>query len=95
MVYVDDMRMSAKVGSLNRRWSHLSADTLEELHEFAQKLGLKKEWYQASKRLEACHYDVTDFMREKALNMGAIGETMEEGSWRRKAIREKSREATL
>lgn len=71
-VYIDDMRMQADVPNagrvLSRRWSHLTADTDEELHEFAQRLGLRRSWFQGD------HYDVTDFMRNRALAMGAIPE---------------------
>lgn len=38
-VYVDDMRRAAAVGGLNGRWSHLMADTSEELFAFAATIG--------------------------------------------------------
>lgn len=31
-VYVDDFRVPARVGRINARWSHLTADTQAELH---------------------------------------------------------------
>lgn len=34
-VYVDDFLIPARLGCLNARWSHLFADTEEELHAFA------------------------------------------------------------
>ena len=49
MVYVDDMRMYAQVGRLRALWSHLTADTTEELHAFAQRLGMKRAWFQPAK----------------------------------------------
>jgi hypothetical protein len=49
MVYVDDMRMHAQVGRLRARWSHLTADTTDELHTFAELLGLKRAWFQPAK----------------------------------------------
>ena len=88
MVYVDDFRIPARVGRLSARWSHLQADTEDELHAFAVKLGLKRSWYQVSRRPEACHYDVTDSMRDKAIALGAVAETMREGVLRRKRARE-------
>lgn len=36
---------------------HLVADSLKELHEFAQKMGLKREWFQDHPRHP--HYDIT------------------------------------
>ena len=41
-VYVDDSHISWR----GKHWSHLQADTAEELHAFAQKLGLKRAWFQ-------------------------------------------------
>ncbi|WP_375539284.1 DUF4031 domain-containing protein [Mycolicibacterium sp. CBMA 335] len=38
-VYVDDMRMPARVGRIEARWSHLIADTDVELHAFAASIG--------------------------------------------------------
>ena len=37
--------------------SHLVADTLQELHEFAEKVGLKRKWFQDHK--DHPHYDIT------------------------------------
>ncbi len=34
-VYVDNMRLSAQVGTISGRWSHLMADSDDELDEFA------------------------------------------------------------
>lgn len=74
-VYVDDMRVSATVGRITSRWSHLFSDTsIEELEEFASKLGLNPSWIQ---RGEFVHYDLTDNMRARALRLGA-----ENISWR-------------
>jgi hypothetical protein len=33
------------------RWCHLNADAEEELHAFAARLGLKRDWYQPGRRL--------------------------------------------
>lgn len=70
MVYVDDMRMSAQVGRLRARWSHLTADTKEELHAFAARLGLRRSWFQ-DKPNGLWHYDVTDSKRDQAIRLGA------------------------
>ncbi len=76
-VYVDDMRMSKRVGSLRARWSHLLADDREELHRFAAALGLDRRWFQArckaepEERCPHWHYDVTDSKRAKAIELGA------------------------
>lgn len=70
-VYVDDMRMPARVGRLNAKWSHLMADTDEELHAFAERLGLKRSWHQKP-GTPISHYDVTDSKRDEALRLGAV-----------------------
>lgn len=54
--------------------SHLYADTAEELHEFAARLGLKREWCSdhtqpGSKLL---HYDLNPSKRTRAVVLGAI-----------------------
>ncbi len=43
MVYVDDEMIPWR----GKLWCHLVADTLPELHAFAQKLGLRQAWFQA------------------------------------------------
>lgn len=70
-VYVDDMRMPARVGRLQAKWSHLMADTDEELHAFAAQLGLRRSWHQKP-GTAVSHYDVTDSKRDLALQLGAV-----------------------
>jgi len=45
------------------------ADTLDELHDFAARLGLRRSWFQSR---NYPHYDVTISVRQRALRMGAI-----------------------
>ena len=72
-VYVDDALIPAEVrnGPIrhNSRWSHLMADTLEELHAFARRLGMRPEWFQDHPRHP--HYDLTEGKRYRALHLGA------------------------
>lgn len=70
-VYVDNMKMRAKVGSLDARWSHLTADTKDELHAFARSIGLQRAWFQ-DKPNGHWHYDVTDGKRNQAIFKGAV-----------------------
>jgi hypothetical protein len=60
-VYVDD----AFIPWRGRRWSHLVADTPEELHEAAEQLGLRREW--AQDRGRTLHYDLPEEWRERAI----------------------------
>ena len=59
-----------------KRWkygyvSHLFCDpgNIEKLHEFAQKIGLKKEWFQNKPQFP--HYDLSPGMRTRAVKSGA------------------------
>lgn len=45
------------------------ADSIDELHQFAQQLGLKRNWFQPN---TIPHYDLTKNMRMKAVRYGAI-----------------------
>lgn len=56
-----------------REWNHLVADSLDELHAFADKLGLRRSWFQ-SKTLYP-HYDVTKSVRTRALAMVRTAQT--------------------
>ena len=74
VVYVDDYRQRAQVRRLTATWSHLLADTSEELVGFASRLGLQRRWIQKPGTVHE-HFDVTDGMRGRALRMGAVGIT--------------------
>lgn len=83
-VYVDD----CFVGSDWGRWTgggHLQADSLQDLHEFAAGIGLKRAWFQDHRLPERAHYDLTRGKRDLALERGAIAETATAGSARRRA----------
>lgn len=69
-VYVDDMRRGARVGKITARWSHLRADTDEELIAFAVRIGLRASWIQHPGTWRA-HFDVTDAKRKQAIEVGA------------------------
>jgi hypothetical protein len=76
-VYVDDARIRWR----GRRWSHLVADTAEELHEAARRLGLRREWAQEGGR--TLHYDLPDELRARAIELG-VAEPL---TWRELARR--------
>lgn len=65
------MRMRARVGRIEARWSHLMADTDEELHRFAAVIGLRRSWAQYPGTWKS-HYDVTDSKRAEAIAAGAV-----------------------
>lgn len=64
-VYIDDCRLAWK----GKQWCHMVADTVEELHHFAQLLGLRRDWFQD--RTMYPHYDITLNVKERALSLGA------------------------
>lgn len=70
-VYVDDAFIEAKVARFNSRWCHLTADSEQELVEFARGLGLKASYLQNSGR-PSFHFDVTEGKRKHAVAAGAI-----------------------
>lgn len=89
-VYVDDAFCSDDPDGWGK-WTgggHLQADTPEELHAFAGSLGLRRSWFQSKpNRPEHDHYDLTQSKRDEAILAGAIPESTEAGSERRRAIR--------
>lgn len=65
-VYVDDM--FASLGRM--KMCHMIADTSEELHEMAQKIGVARRWVQHP-GTPTEHYDVCKEKRERAVRLGA------------------------
>ncbi len=65
-VYVDD----AVTLWRGERWAHLMADTLDELHAFAGRLGIPRRAFQD--KTSGAHYDVTAALRGQAIQMGAV-----------------------
>ena len=64
-VYVD--KYEAAYGRM--KMSHMIADTLNELHEMAERLGLRR-WFQDKSSMP--HYDVCLSKRAEAVRFGAI-----------------------
>jgi hypothetical protein len=55
-----------------KQWCHMvSTDSLDELHAFAAKLGLKREWAQLRPKVSAAHYDLVPSKRAIAVRLGA------------------------
>lgn len=66
-VYVDDMR--AKFGRMIM--SHMLADSDEELHDMADKIGVARKWHQKEGTVKS-HYDIALSKRKLAIHFGAI-----------------------
>lgn len=70
---VDELRIWPIPGApkiFHKGSCHLTASTLEELHEFAARIGLRRAWFQHHRILS--HYDLTPARRKAALAAGAI-----------------------
>lgn len=90
-VYVDDMRLPLRLGSPHvGHWSHMWADTKEELEEMAEKIGLNPKWIQVSNS-GIIHYDVVEWRRRRAIEAGAIPLDHRAAALNRRALREKMR----
>lgn len=63
-VYVDPLFDSA-----GTRWCHMVADTLEELHAFAGRIGVGRRWFHKG------HYDLSPGERLSAIAAGALEST--------------------
>ena len=66
-VYVDDMR--APFGRMIM--CHMIADTDEELHAMAARIGLARRWHQAPPKASTSHYDIALTKRAEAVAAGA------------------------
>lgn len=72
-VYVDDMR-----ASLGRMiMCHMIADTDEELFAMAEKIGVKKKWWQKPPKHDS-HFDIALSKKGEALYHGAVSITWKE-----------------
>lgn len=66
MVYVDNTRHPYR----NMLMCHMIADTLDELHAMAAKIGIRKVWFQELSSFP--HYDICQAKRAIALKEGAV-----------------------
>lgn len=66
-VYVDEAIWKLH----GRKWCHLLADDIDELHRFARELGLHRTSYQGPPKTGKPHYDITSMERARAIAYGA------------------------
>ncbi len=71
-VYLDPMVDHGKrIGLAGPEWCHMIADTLDELHAMAERIGLRRAWFQPSS--SAPHYDIgSGGLRALAVRLGAV-----------------------
>lgn len=71
-VYVDELVVwPTRIRCFKAGSAHLTADTDEELHELAARIGLRRAWFQMSSS-GVPHYDLTPRKRAAAIAAGAI-----------------------
>lgn len=83
-IYVDDMR--APYGRMVM--CHMVADTLEELHEMADRIGVARRWFQGDASWP--HYDIALSKRKLAVEFGAVEVTRRELVGVVRGLREKA-----
>jgi len=66
--YVDDMRAPFR----HMVMCHLVADTLDELHAMADRIGVARRWYQGPPVTSWPHYDICQSKRALAVAAGAV-----------------------
>ena len=70
--YVDALQVWPNARGIFRAGScHLAADTLDELHEFAARLGMRRSWFQSGNGRHP-HYDLVKSRRDRAVALGAL-----------------------
>ena len=75
-VYVDDMR--APFGRMVM--CHMVADSDEELHAMAARIGVARKWWQSPATTSGSHYDIALSKRELAVAAGAIEITLRQAA---------------
>jgi len=67
-VYVDDMK--ARFGRMVM--CHMIADTDDELHAMAGRIGVARRWWQSPEKASSSHYDIALSKRAMAVAAGAV-----------------------
>lgn len=88
-VYVDNLVQVAPTGGWPWHAAcHLFADSIPELHAFAQRLSMRRSWFQEG---SFPHYDLTANKRAEAIRMGATALDRNEAVAKWREIRGKAR----
>lgn len=75
-VYVDDMR--ARLGRMVM--CHMLADTDDELHAMAARIGVARRWWQSPQKTSGSHYDIALSKRALAVEYGAVEITVRQAA---------------
>jgi hypothetical protein len=76
-IFVDQLqtygRVKPEAQRYGSRWCHMTTDgPREELHSFAERIGLKRAWFQDHVRRYLKHYDLTPSKHALAVKLGAV-----------------------
>ena len=86
-VYVDDMHTTA-MGKFGRmKMCHMIADSDDELHAMAARIGVARRWWQSPEQTSGSHYDIAMTKRALAVQAGAVEITLRQCAamnWRRR-----------
>lgn len=80
-VYIDHLRFHAHK---RKRYAHMVADSLDELHKFAELAGIKRCWFDKN------HYDLNPKNHELALDNGAVLVDSRQVAMKRKGHRDEA-----
>lgn len=86
-VYVDDMHATSMGRYGRMKMSHMIADSDEELHAMASRIGVSRRWWQSPEKTGGSHYDIALSKRGLAVKAGAVEVTLRQlaaMNWRRK-----------
>lgn len=73
MILVDSLTGYDTKLRAGKVWCHMVSDEgPDELHAFAARIGLKREWSQERPKASAHHYDLTPSRRALAVKLGAV-----------------------
>lgn len=75
-VYVDDYKAQFRC----MKMCHMLADTDEELHEMAKRIGVSRAHWQSPEKTSGSHYDICLSKRELAFKAGAVSITYREAA---------------
>lgn len=75
-VYVDQL-VEYPLGTVRgaervKYWCHMFADSVEELHQMADKIGMRRAWFQGPPEHKFPHYDLSTTYRMHAIRNGAV-----------------------
>lgn len=79
-VYVDDMYLDPMGQYRGMKMSHMLADSDEELHAMAARIGVQRRHWQSPLKTSGSHYDIALSKRELAVAAGAIEITLRQAA---------------